>query len=96
MGKFSDSRDVFFCDCGCTEHMFVVDHFFWDGDFPTEFSIQPHLTNRPFLERLTYVWRYLLGKQSQHGAFDSIILDRYDVTRLRDNCNAFLGGRNNA
>lgn len=85
-----DNREVFFCDCGYTEHMVIVDHFFWGEDFPAEFYIMPHLSKKPLLERLAYAWRYLLGKQSRHGAFDSILLHTDDVRRLRASCDRFL------
>lgn len=90
MGSHSDDRDVFFCDCGYTEHMFIVDHFFWGGDMDPEFTIMPMLSPKTLTNRIVVAWRYLCGKQSRHGAFDSILLDRADVIRLRDNCNRFL------
>lgn len=83
-------REAFFCDCGYTEHMFLVSHFFWGDDFPAEFCLQPHLTKQPLRKRLVYIWRYLLGQQSRHGAFDTIILHRCDVQRLRASCDRFL------
>jgi hypothetical protein len=90
MSQHSDSRDVFFCDCGYTEHMFIVDHQFWGDGMDPEFYIMPMLSPKPLLKRLGIALQYLLGRQSRHGAFDSILLDREDVCRLRDNCNRFL------
>lgn len=86
----SDDREVFFCDCGYTEHMVIVDQYYWGADDPAEFYIQPHLSKQSLRKRLAYAWRYLLGKQSRYGAFDSILLDRDDVQRLRDSCDRFL------
>jgi hypothetical protein len=90
MSKQSDDREVFFCDCGHTEHMFIVDHFFWGDGLEPEFSIQPHLCKKRLRDRIAYAWRYLLGKQSGFGAFDSILLDLEDVKRLRDSCDRYL------
>ena len=89
MSKHSEDRDIFFCDCGYTEHMFIVDHHDW-GHGDHEFYIMPLLSPKPLLQRVAYVWRYLTGKQSRNGAFDSILLDAEDVLRLRDNCNRYL------
>jgi len=80
---------VFFCDCGYTEHMFIVDHYDW-GNGDHEFCIMPLLSPKPLLQRIAYVWHYLTGKQSRNGAFDSILLDAEDVERLRDNCDRYL------
>jgi hypothetical protein len=44
---------------------------------------------------LVYAWRYLLGHQSGHGAFDTIILHKDDVQRLRASCDRFLEEENN-
>ena len=89
MSQHSDNRDVFFCDCGATEHMFIVDHHDW-GNGDHEFHIMPLLSPKRLLKRVAYAWRYLLGKSSRHGAFDSVLLDAEDVLRLRDNCNRYL------
>lgn len=92
MSKHSDDREVFFCECGYTEHMFIVDHHFW-GDDDHEFCIVPMLSPRPLRNRIAIAWRYLLGKQSRHDAFDSILLDADDVKRLRASCDRFLTNR---
>ena len=89
MSKQSDDREVFFCECGCTDHMFIVDHHFW-GDGENEFYIMPMLSTKRLRDRIGIVWRYLRGKQSRYGAFDSILLDREDVERLRASCVRFL------
>ena len=91
----SVEREVFFCDCGYTEHMLLVSHFFWCEGFPAEFCLEPHLSKKPLRKRLAYVWRYLLGHQSRHGAFDTIILHKDDVQRLRASCDRFLEEENN-
>jgi len=89
MSKHSEDRSVFFCDCGHTEHMFIVDHHDW-GHGDHEFHIMPLLSPKPLLQRVAYAWRYLLGKSSRHGAFDSVLLDVEDVLALRDNCDRYL------
>ena len=89
MSRHSEDREVFFCDCGHTEHMFIVDHHDW-GNGDREFYIMPLLSPKPLLQRIAYVWRYLMGKQSRNGAFDSILLDDEDVERLRNNCTRYL------
>lgn len=87
--KHSDNREVFHCDCGFMEHMLVVDHHYWGGG-DSEFAILPMLSKKSFTKRVGIAWRYLLGAQSRHGAFDAIILDDVDVRRLRKSCDDFL------
>ena len=93
----TDEREVFFCDCGADEHLLLVDHFYWDEESDAEFCIKPHLSKKPLSKRFSYAWRYLLGRQSRWGAFESIVLNEEDVRRLRHSCDRFLariaGGR---
>lgn len=89
MNKHADKREVFHCDCGYMEHMFVVDHHYW-GEGEADFSIIPMLSKKSFTKRVGIALRYLVGAQSRHGAFDTILLDDVDVRRLRKSCDDFL------
>jgi hypothetical protein len=93
MSKHSDDREVFFCECGHKEHMFIVDHHdhpHWADDECNQFYILPMLAPKPLFKRIAIAWGYLWGNQCSDGAFDSILLDDQDVLRLRDNCDRYL------
>ena len=83
--------DLFCCDCGQSEHLMMVDHYYWGDGFDATFSIRIYLNhNKGFFRRLENAMRYIMGRKSKHGAFDSLILGNGDVKRLRDSCSAFL------
>lgn len=85
------TTELYCCDCGQSEHLMMVDHYYWGENTEPEFSISIYLNhNKGFLRRLENAMRYVMGKKSRYGAFDSLLLGNGDVRRLRDSCNAFL------
>lgn len=77
-------RKIFSCACGSIEHQLVVTYF---DDDPIEAPVcylEMHLKHLPFWHRVGYAIRYVLGKQSDTGAFAEVILDAPTALGLGD------------
>jgi len=78
-------RQLFICQCNCTEHQFVVSYFDdpADPEWSRETYINMHLTrNQNFWQRLMTAVYYVLGRQCRYGAFDEILLSPAQCAEL--------------
>lgn len=92
MTKFMNH--LFVCDCGDVDHQFIISQppaDWYDEGEEKELLIHIHLRNDlNWFQKLKYVFLYLLGKQSQYGAFGEIIIKKDDITRIKQICDDFL------
>lgn len=71
-------RDIFICNCHSLEHVFAI----WYDPELNHVYIEPHLTKRPFFERVKYAIKYVFGYQSRFGAFDEVIINPDDAEKI--------------
>jgi len=79
------SRDLFVCDCSCTEHQFIIQSFDDNEDLVDDryVYLSIHLTkSRTIYERLWISLKYIFGHQCRYGAFDEILLSPKETIRL--------------
>lgn len=73
-------HEVIVCDCANSEHSAIFSYF---EDEPGTVYFSPHLKKLPFLKRLWYAIRYILGRQSCYGAFDEFIFTENDIDKFK-------------
>jgi len=78
----------FECDCFTAEHTIRFSYFPEERDF---IYAEVHLSSFGFFKRVWTALRYVFGKQSQYGCFSETMLNRGQVSKVRDTCNEFLG-----
>lgn len=71
-------RDILVCECNSLEHQFAI----WYDEVYNQVYIEPHLNRRPLLDRIKYAIKYVLGRQSNYGAFDEIIIKPIDADKI--------------
>lgn len=88
-----DVQDLFLCECGSSEHQFILQLFDWGKDEkyieqnPEEnltFTMSVHLSTQGFWNRLVRGVKYIFGYKCRYGDWDEIILTYADAQRLID------------
>lgn len=73
-------RQVMICECNSLEHQIV----FWYDEEDGFLWCEPHLvTRKGFLSRLWYGIKYAFGYKSCYGSWDSIIIKKEDMIKLK-------------
>jgi hypothetical protein len=84
--KYNPINDVFICDCGSTEHLFVFRVWdFADEDWVVDepcCSLDVFLSDVPFWTRLKRGLAYIFGRKCRYGHFDSADIGYDDASRL--------------
>ena len=73
-----NKREILVCECHSLEHQFAI----WYNEDDNVLYIEPHLNRKPLLDRIKYAIKYVLGYQSNYGAFDEFILNSEDAEKL--------------
>ena len=80
-------NEIYLCDCASHEHTFKL---FADNEYQEVF-ISPYLsTYFTFWQRLLHGVKYIFGYKSRYGSYDSIILKKEDVIKMRDALSGWL------
>lgn len=80
--------DIILCGCYSPEHQIIV-HYDDDEDCESGF-VEPicylhiHLNKLPFWGRVKYAVKYILGRQSNYGAFDEFIINPKDIDKFEN------------
>lgn len=81
-----DTNDIIICRCGSVEHQIIVstvdNPYETDPEVKDEVYISIHLVNRSFWRRLKYGIKYIFGRKSNYGAWDSIITSREKIKEI--------------
>ena len=77
-------HDLLVCACSDPQHQIVFTRYDGDGLEKAEVFVYIHLTRYSFWKRLWVALQYVFGKQSQHGAFDEILLTPTEMYKLED------------
>ena len=78
----TSTNHLFVCVCSDAAHQFIVSYFSDHAD-PDDFTyIHVHLNRLPFWQRVVCGIRYILGQQSQFGAFEEVLLTPAECDRL--------------
>lgn len=96
MKKLND-KEVLICQCNSDEHQYLIyygDEQFENGNKNPLLYIHPHLSKKPFLDRLKYGIKYIFGYQSKYGAWDEFLLNPDDVPKLQDMINYLKKNKN--
>lgn len=81
--------ELILCGCHNINHQFVL-HDDGDKNYKACYLIV-HLAKQNLLERIIYAIRYILGKQSDEGAFEEILLEEKQMNQVIDYLNKCLG-----
>ena len=75
-------KEVLICDCNDPEHLilFLTVENVLDDDKLVFAEI--HLVKRRFIKRLWYGIKYILGYRCKYGAFDEIVISKYNYGTL--------------
>jgi len=77
----ADEQQLITCECGLTEHQFVLTLYDWGDD--VEVFMEPHLsTYRNFFERAWAAIRYVFGYRSKYGEFDCVSLGEEQLIQI--------------
>lgn len=71
-------RTLYLCRCGSIQHSLVVTS---DTD---DLFIEIHLSPLPFWKRVAHAARYILGRRSEYGDFEEILLSPEEALDLGD------------
>ena len=82
-------RTLFTCRCYSIEHSFVVSA---DED---DVFIEVHLSALPFWARVKHAFSYIVGRKSQWGDFEEILLDPTTALDLGDKLVEWSQGESN-
>jgi hypothetical protein len=84
-----EKTEILICDCHSSEHQMIV--YYSDDEIAGSkipmCYVHVHLNKRPFLSRLIYAFKYVLGKQSRFGAFDEFIFNSNDAEKVQSIAN---------
>lgn len=72
-------NEVLICDCNSVEHNIVI-MYVEEDDYFEDVYVNYHLAKLPFWDRVKYAWKYILGHQSDTGAFEEHVLSPTDET----------------
>lgn len=74
--RMQNNRLHIVCDCNTLEHQIVFDY---DDD---EYYLMVHLSKKSFFRRFIHAIKYIIGYQSQNGAFDEVLIGTSDLDRI--------------
>jgi hypothetical protein len=84
-----NKKEILVCDCHSSEHQLIV--YYSDDEIAGEkvpmCYVHVHLNKRPFLRRLIYAFKYVIGRQSRFGAFDEFIFNHEDAEKIQEIAN---------
>lgn len=75
-------KQLFICDCSSPEHQFIIE------PLNSYLMFYIHLTPETLWRRVVIGLKYIFGKGE--GAFEEVLLQQPEITRLRDILNKFL------
>jgi len=81
-----NNTEIFICECHSTEHQMVFyksENEIAGMKIPALY-VHVHLNKKPWLERITYAIRYILGRQCRFGAFDEFMFNPDDAEKLQE------------
>lgn len=81
-GMDKETREYIICRCGLSDHMMVF--HLWESDEPggSDLIVEMHLIPFGFPFRLKTAIHYLLGKRTNWGCFENLLLSREDAQRI--------------
>lgn len=83
------SKQLFICDCSSPEHQFIIEPLSDEEPLDSYLMFYIHLTPLTFWRRVVTGLKYVFGSKNKY-AFEDVLLQRPEVTRLRDALNKFL------
>ena len=81
-------QDLVICSCGDVNHQLIISTFEYttsNGKDDIDCFIQIHLNKHNFWNRLKIGLKYILGFPSKFGAFDEIVVNQENATKIK-NC----------
>lgn len=79
------------CDCDHAEHILRFTRYSGLDELDKSLTVNVYLSHYMGLfRRIWYGIKYIFGHKSRYGAFDCVLLNRKNVERLRNLCNAHL------
>ena len=82
--------DILICDCNSTEHQIVLAYEEDEHETTSGIIITPicyaqiHLSAKPFWKRVSYAFRYILGRKCRFGAWDEFLFKPDDAEKLQE------------
>jgi hypothetical protein len=75
------TKDVILCDCNSSEHQMLI--FYDKTDEDKNVYLHVHLSDRGFIERVKYAFKYIFGYKCAFGAWDEFILNPDDADKFQ-------------
>ena len=81
-------QDLVICSCGDISHQLIISTFEYttsSGKDDIDCFIQIYLSKHNFWNRLIFGFKYIFGFQSKFGAFEEIVVNQENATKIK-NC----------